>query len=446
MIGSATAGPFHTPTFVRSLTDFFNQFGGSLSESAVRVLFRNNPDALLYFSRAALSPKRTLTIGVAQAGAYTLSISGDNYDADVTYTATASDTLISIRDGLVSAINSSDIGPFVTAIPTSGQDAFRLLVDVAGETLTLSVLAGSITPVDSTGTTLADTDYVNAIEQSFDLDDEYPQGFVLAPEAFQFAGSSLAVGLALETLADARDWVALIDAAPTSLTVAQLTADAQRYASPQGHSRFYGSYLRTTEGGLVPASPAVAAMTTKRFSEQGYHQPSAGAKYPLRGVTEAVPALGNQEQSILNPLGINLVRKLANKGVVIWGMRTLSTDELYKFGSTRVIMNILNGTLRRAFDNELFNSIDGSGVLMGRIRETARAVCRQMWEAKALYGAAEVDAFQVVCGPENNPSSLLEQGAVLVEVYVAPAPNLERLLVATYRVSIGQVQSASSVS
>jgi len=156
--------------------------------------------------------------------------------------------------------------------------------------------------------------------------------------------------------------------------------------------------------------------------------------------------MGNPEQSILNPLGINLVRKLANKGVVIWGMRTLSTDELYKFGSTRVNMNVLNGTLRRAFDNELFNSIDGSGVLMGRIRETARSVCRQMWEAKALYGASEADAFQVVCGPENNPPALLEQGAVLVEVYVAPAPNLERLLVATYRVSIGQVQSASSVS
>ncbi|BAY64984.1 phage tail sheath protein fi-like protein [Calothrix brevissima NIES-22] len=282
--------------------------------------------------------------------------------------------------------------------------------------------------------------FVYAIENSFDYQDELPQGFLICPQAFTSytQNDRIAVGLAMEAHCsdDQFDWVALIDAGPEmSLTAAQ--SEGLLYNSPQGHSSFYYPHLIDLEGNIVPPSAAVAGMATRRYQTEGFEQPPAGAKFPLLGVTDVFTKISTQQQETVNPLGINLIRNLRNKGVVVWAMRTRSSNEFYTFLNTRVIMNVLNGTLRRGFDNELFSAIDGQGMLLRSIYEAAYTVCARLWRGKALFGATEKEAFEIKCDFDNNSREELERGNVLLEVYVVPAPSMEKLLINTIRVSIG---------
>ncbi|AFY49006.1 phage tail sheath protein FI [Nostoc sp. PCC 7524] len=284
-------------------------------------------------------------------------------------------------------------------------------------------------------------DYIYAIENSFDSEDGWNQGFLIAPEAFQnlFTQSDrIAVGSAMEALASDPlfDWVALVDCG-TGRTRTQAQAEGLLYISPQGHTGFYYPYVIDLEGNLVPPSAGVAGIATRRFKEEGFQQPPAGSKFPMLGVTDVVTKVSTQEQEELNPLGINIIRNLRNKGVVVWAMRTRSNNEFYTFLHTRVIMNVLNGTLRSGFDNDLFSAIDGQGSLLNAISLTASAVCSRLWRGKALFGATEAEAFEVKCDFENNPPEELERGNVILEVYAVPAPAMEKLLINTIRVSIG---------
>ncbi|MBD2256655.1 phage tail sheath subtilisin-like domain-containing protein [Pseudanabaena sp. FACHB-2040] len=448
MIGSATTGNFLEPTLVRSLEDFTNQFGSSTSEAAVKLYFRNDRSGLLYFIRTPIAAEYTVTVDTAGAGTYGVDINGVEVEA----TAVAADTPASIASLLIQGINTSAAASAVTAV--AGMTANQLLIRQDNPlgtmpTVTLDENAARMTLTTSTPIVPKAADYVYAIENTFDYEEDWAQGFLIAPQAFQLlpqATDRLAVGNAMHALAaeEGFDWVALVDCGPAVDTVAEAQTDGQQYVSPQGHTFYYAPYVTDLDDVVVPASPAIAGLATKRFKEEGFHQPIAGAKYPLQGVKDVTHRFNNQDQSVLNPLGINLVRYLRNKGVVSWAMRTRSADAFYTFGVTRVIMNVLNGTLRRGFDFDLFNSIDGQGVLLSRIEETARAVCRRMWIGKALFGNSEEDAFEVRCNFENNLSDELERGNVLLEVYAAPSPAVERILINTIRVPVGQVQSAAA--
>ncbi|ANV88493.1 phage tail sheath subtilisin-like domain-containing protein [Picosynechococcus sp. PCC 7117] len=438
MIGSAETGATLTPTQVISLEDFTNVFGASPSENAVKLFFRNDRRGILYFINAPIAKRFTVTVDTATQGAdYTVTING----VDVTYTAQIGDTVDSIASELISAVNLSAEADTVTASSGAATDELVVRVDDPLDTSLTVTVNANMSVADSTPNSPSSIDYVYAIENSFDVEDAYEQGFLIAPEAFTLLtdqSDRLSVGLAMEAHAsnDQFDWVALIDAG-ASLTPVQAKAEGLLYNSPQGHSSFFYPHLVDLEDGVVPASAGVAGVATRRFKDEGFQQPPAGAKFPVLGVKDVVTKVSTQVQDTLNPDGINVVRNLRNKGVVVWGMRTRSSSEFYKFINTRVIMNVLNGTLRKGFDNELFSVIDGQGVLLNSISQTAAKVCSRLWRGKALFGATEVEAFEVKCDFENNTPEELEQGNVLLEVYVVPAPAMEKLLISTIRVSIG---------
>lgn len=440
MIGSSATGPSLVPTQVINLTDFTNQFGASPSTDEVKLLFRNDKRANFYFVRALVAPRRRITISSAAAGAYTVSITGTT-TLSVTYTATGTPTLASVASGLLAAINSSTIANEVVAFAGPTTDQIYVRLRNPSGSLTVTATTGNLTATVDNPTTPQAYDYVYAIEAAFDLEDDYSQGFLIAPEAFQGLATQsdrLAVGNALIAQAsdEAFDWVALIDVG-SGLTPAQAKAEALLYSSPQGHCSVYWPYLTDLEDAVVPPSAAVAGLASKRYREEGYPQPPAGAKYPLLGVKDVVTKVNTQIQDDLNPSGLNVIRNLRGRGVCVWGMRTRSSDSFYTFVHTRVIMNVLNGTLRRGFTNEVFSVVDGQGIFLNAISQTAASVCSRLWREKALFGATEAQAFEVKCDFENNPPSQLENGQVLLEVYAATAPAMEKLLINTVRVNIG---------
>jgi hypothetical protein len=101
---------------------------------------------------------------------------------------------------------------------------------------------------------------------------------------------------------------------------------------------------------------------------------------------------------------------------------------------------VVYGSLRTAFDSQIFNVIDGFGIIYNQIISVGNSVLNQLYVRGALFGARPSDAFQVICDERINPPESLENGIVNAKVFVTPVPTLERIQIDLIRVAIGQMQ------
>jgi hypothetical protein len=104
-----------------------------------------------------------------------------------------------------------------------------------------------------------------------------------------------------------------------------------------------------------------------------------------------------------------------------------------------VIQNVVYGSLRNAFDNQIFSVVDGFGIVFNQIVSIGNSVLSQLYLSGALFGARPSDAFQVICDERINSGDNLENGVVFVKVFDTPVPTLERIEVDLIRVSVGQM-------
>ena len=229
--------------------------------------------------------------------------------------------------------------------------------------------------------------------------------------------------------------------------VNRLFEDSQRYFNAFGFIAFYGPYILNASGQFIPPSPYVTGVAIRRYRAEGFQFPPAGVKYQLADAVSTQIAINSAQQNLLNPDGCNAVRTLPgypDTAVFIWGGRTrinkaVADQRKFQFVNTRVIQNVVYGSLRNAFDNQIFSIIDGFGVVFNQIVSIGNSVLSQLWIAGALYGARPSDAFQIICDNRINTSENLENGLIYVKVFDVPVPTLERIEVDLIRVSIGQM-------
>jgi len=314
-------------------------------------------------------------------------------------------------------------------------------------------------------------DFTYAIEKG--MGDGYQSpGFLMAPEAYRvlsysvdsdIASKSEAINERLkvtQTLVAAAEGqfgvtegitstqhVAMIDCGGDieNLSQAQeeLNAVKRVVGSFYGHAAFYAPYVKNLDDRFVPASSFVAGIACSRFINEGFQQPPAGSRYPLRGVTGLKFQISAQQQEVTYALGLNPIRSLPNRGIVVWGARTLSSSPLFRFVSTRVILNVLTDVMNRSFDDILFESIDSASTVYSRVTSIATQVLNQFFRQGALFGNRPEQAYLVICGDSNNSPALLEQGTVRMDAYVATSPTLERLAITIVRTPAGQVSLLS---
>ena len=231
--------------------------------------------------------------------------------------------------------------------------------------------------------------------------------------------------------------------------VNRLFDDSQRYGNPFGFIAYYGSYIENGAGQFIPPSPYVTGVAVRRYRAEGYQFPPAGVKYQLADAVGVQIPINSAQQNLLNPEGCNAVRTLPgypDTAVFIWGGRTRllnpndAQQKLYQFVNTRVILNVVYGSLRTAFDNQIFNVIDGFGVIFNQIISVGNSVLNQLYVRGALFGARPSNAFQVICDSRINPPEDIENGIVNAKIFVTPVPTLERIQIDLIRVAIGKMQ------
>ena len=242
----------------------------------------------------------------------------------------------------------------------------------------------------------------------------------------------------------------------------RLFAESQKYGTSQGFLAYYAPYVLNDVGVYVPPTSFVSGLAMRRYRDEvaGFKLPPAGAKYSLAGARGVQVEITTGMQDVSNPYGLNALRQLPGYSqvdpdtgetygpVFTWGSRTRINPEnaeqaLYKFVNTRVILNVIYGTLDGALDGQIFNVIDGRSVTFNQIRTLLTNVLySNFFVPGALFGATASDAFEVVVDDRNNPASNLENGLVNVQVFVVPVPTLERIEIDLLRVNIGGISEA----
>ena len=308
-------------------------------------------------------------------------------------------------------------------------------------------------------------DFVYAIEQGMGSG-LYQPGFLLAPEAFgsfktEVGGLTkngareerVKVTQSLLRAAEGKlgetegisgtQHIALIDCGADESSLSEVQdelAYIKRTAGvPFGHAAYYAPYIKNLAGRFVPPSAFIAGIACSRYNNEGFQQAPAGARYPLRGATALRFDITAQQQEVTYPLGLNPIRSLPNRGIVAWGARTMSSNQLFKFVNTRAILNVLIDVMARSFDDILFEQIDSAGTLYSRAKSIASQVMGQLYRQGALFGARPEQAYLVVCSDANNALADLENGTLRLDAYVATSPTLERLVVTVVRTPAGQV-------
>lgn len=235
--------------------------------------------------------------------------------------------------------------------------------------------------------------------------------------------------------------------------VNRLYDDSQRYFNAFGFIAYYGPFIQNASGQFIPPSPYVTGVALRRYRSEGFQFPPAGVKYQLSDAVGTQIPVNSAQQNLLNPDGCNAVRTLPgypDTAVFIWGGRTrinkAVADQLkFQFVNTRVIQNIVYGSLRNAFDNLTFSVVDSFGLIFNQIVSVGNSVLSQLWIAGALFGARPSEAFQVICDNRINRPENLENGVVNVKVFDVPVPTMERMEVDLIRVSIGQMNKELNI-
>lgn len=187
----------------------------------------------------------------------------------------------------------------------------------------------------------------------------------------------------------------------------------------------------------VPPSGLLAGIYARTDGVRGVHK--APANEIVRGALGARYNISKGEQDILNPRGINCIRSFRDRGIRVWGGRTLSSDASWRYINVRRLFSMVEETIKIGTQWVVFEPNDQR--LWKRIVRDISAYLLRLWRDGALFGATPQEAFYVKCDSETNPPEVIDAGQVVIEIGMAPVKPAEFVI---FRIS--QWQAGSSVS
>jgi phage tail sheath protein FI len=143
----------------------------------------------------------------------------------------------------------------------------------------------------------------------------------------------------------------------------------------------------------------------------------APANETVTGAIGLQRAVSFGEQELLNPLGINCIRALPNRGIRVWGARTISSDPEWKYVNIRRYFIYLENSIDRGTQWAVFEP--NGERLWANIRTTISDFLYNEWVSGALLGSTPKEAFFVQCDRSTMTQNDLDNGRLICLVGVA---------------------------
>lgn len=179
------------------------------------------------------------------------------------------------------------------------------------------------------------------------------------------------------------------------------------------------------------ACGAVAGIFARTDTQRGVWKSPAGLDASFNGVSSFTLPLTDEENGLLNPLGINCLRTFPVFGRVLWGARTLRgadafADE-YKYTAVRRTALFIEESLYRALKWVVFEPNDEP--LWAQIRLNVGAFMHNLFRQGAFAGQTKSEAYFVKCDATTTTQNDVNLGVVNIRVGFAPLKPAEFVVI-----------------
>jgi uncharacterized protein len=450
--GSSLTRPTQTGTTSADLSALL----GSPVSGALNVTVNNNssgaPVALFPPATTAAIPATALE-GQVFADAVKAAIKGVGQPATDNVTVQLNGSFLRIVPGTANADVSILLGgAFATAtrLNVAGQTIVNVQQYALGGGANFSAQSGAIPGADGTppgGTQIiGDPLKKDGMQALRDVD---LFNLLLIPRTAQMASSEAnSVYAAALKLCEERRAFYLLDPDRTTKTVNTIGDWLTKSGAKSRNGALFFPQVKIADPldsyrlATFPSSAAVAGVFARTDSERGVWKAPAGVEAKLRGVQDLEYNLSDEENGVINPLGINCVRSLAVYGRVIWGSRTLvgSDQEAddYKYIPVRRFALYLEESLFRGSKWVVFEPNDEP--LWAQIRLNFGAFMHTLFRQGAFKGSSPKEAYYVKCDRETTTQDDINRGIVNIEVGFAPLKPAEFVIIKLAQIT-GQIET-----
>jgi phage tail sheath protein FI len=199
--------------------------------------------------------------------------------------------------------------------------------------------------------------------------------------------------------------------------------------------------LRDNQVESFASCGTVAGIFARTDTQRGVWKAPAGLDAGLVAVPELTVPLTDDENGMLNPLGINCVRSFPVYGRVVWGARTLrGADQLadeYKYIPVRRTALYIEESLYRGLKWVVFEPNDEP--LWAQIRLNVGAFMHNLFRQGAFQGQSPRQAYFVRCDGTTTIQNDINLGIVNILVGFAPLKPAEFVVIKLQQIA-GQIE------
>lgn len=177
----------------------------------------------------------------------------------------------------------------------------------------------------------------------------------------------------------------------------------------------YGADPKSDEYITLPPSGFVCGVYARTDVNRGVWKPPANEV--IFGVNRFSRVVHFGEQERLNPLGINCLRAMPNRGNRVWGARTTSSDPEWMYVNVRRYFLYLEASIDQGTQWAVFEP--NGEKLWFNMRETVSDFLYNEWVNGALLGINPKEAFFVRCDRSTMTQNDIDNGRLVCLIGVA---------------------------
>jgi phage tail sheath protein FI len=186
---------------------------------------------------------------------------------------------------------------------------------------------------------------------------------------------------------------------------------------------------------ILPPCGFVAGIYARNDAENGAQKAPANEV-----VTDALSfelLLNKGQQDILNPLGVNCFRYFPNRGYLLWGARTATSDTEWQYVNLRRYMNYLKASIDAGTQYVVFEN--NGQQTWASVQQIVTDFLYNEFVNGALFGSTQAQAFFVRCDQTTMTQNDIDNGRLVCLIGVALLRPAEFVI---FR--IGQFTASSS--
>jgi uncharacterized protein len=193
---------------------------------------------------------------------------------------------------------------------------------------------------------------------------------------------------------------------------------AHRDQYDTSYAAYYVPWLQitlTNQKVYLPPSGHMAGIYAGTDNSRGVWK--APANVVVQNITGLKTYIVKGEQDILNPAGVDAIRRFDTLGIRVWGARTLSSDNSLIYINVRRTLIYLEASIDQGTQWVVFepNTPD----TWERLTDSVTAFLTTQWANGALFGVKPSDAFFVRCDETTMTADDIQNGRLICLIGVA---------------------------